>query len=167
MENLPPRKSSGDGGLADFKRSISDWKIQAELDCARLEEAGNGKAQWRRSPLWNCIGIAKRSGERADWDMAMGMLAQAALDNRRPIMVAATALSSIRRDGHDVPFESLALLVEPILHERDMGAPGYDWANNFPLERSELAWTAALEARKLSKPTGPASAPPPASPAGL
>jgi hypothetical protein len=150
MDAHPPRKTSGDGGLADFKRLISDWKIQAELDCIRLEEAGSGKAQWRRTPLWNCIGIAKRSGARADWDMAMGMLAQAALDNRRPIMVASTALSSILREGHDIPFESLALLVEPILHERDMGAPGYDWTNNFPLARSEQAWGLAIEARKLA-----------------
>ena len=44
----------------------------------------------------------------------------------------------------------ISKLVEPILHERELGASGYDWENNFPLERSREAWQLALDATKLS-----------------
>lgn len=134
---------------ARFQALIDSWSRQALADHQRISEQGDGKAQWRRTPLWNCIALAKKTQTDSDWIMAMSMLAQASLDNKRPIMVAATALSSIQRQGHDVPFEALRALVDPILHERDMGAPDYDWTRNFPVERAEQAWEMALQARAL------------------
>lgn len=138
-----------DPALARFKSMIRQWELESFELARRLARAALIDSESARAPAWKLLRLAKHTNDPGDWVAAFGLLAQAALDHRRPAMVASVALSSVLAEGYRPPAAAYRALVDPIETERLSRSSGYDWDSaEFPLARSAQAWRIALEVRE-------------------
>jgi hypothetical protein len=154
---MTPFNPATDAGLALFDSLLRSWSASARAEAQRMSEQSSDSGLARRRVVWDAIALARASDEQADWDMAMSLLAQAALANPRPIMVAATVLRTLFSQDAQIPFSSLALLVGPILqelaHDELLASPRQKASNDFPIADSGRAWVFAVRAASLVEPT--------------
>lgn len=150
-------RSGGAGkGLAAFRRLIVSWTLDASSRKLLADRDANGESQSARVPMWSLIKKAKDSDLDQDWEEAMGALAQCAMGTPRPDLVAGMVLSSIFKEGVDVPFAALGKLVGLLEYEKSLGAPGYVWNAEGPVDGAREAWAHAKKAASLaSVPSAP------------
>lgn len=109
-----------DGELRGFAMNLGRMAMQAK-------DLSSGARVQRERPMAAAVAAAKASGSEEDWALALGELAEAALEDRRPMWSAAGFLAALGVAPEALSPAAIAALARPILAERALGAQGYAW----------------------------------------
>lgn len=127
---------SGSMGRLLGKLNVDDPKIKERLEALKMvfeeharraRDVASGAAGQRARPMAHAWTRARNEGGADNWRNAFAELAQAALGENRPLWYAASALVALKPDWDQVGAREAKALVGPLVQERGLQAPGYQW----------------------------------------